>query len=318
MRNPPSALLLVLPLGYLRAWPGVLLWSLLLVACLVASVRMVRAIHGSPKNRLHLLGYSFGPALVCIVAGQMGLMVLLGLACFLRWHRSRPFFAGASLWFCMLKPHLFLPFGAVLVAWVMVTRRYKILVGVAVALCVSSAVAMYLDQAVWVHYRQMLLSDQVDKTAMQCLSTVLRSSINSNAIWLQYLPGVFGSVWALAYFRKHRQHWDWLEHGSPLMLISVLVAPYIWITDQAVLIPALLHGVYLSRSRKLLAVLALGSALIEYGMLGGAQPFHSAFYLWTAPAWLAWYLWAVRPGRVGGDLLEAARPRPATHTCLPA
>jgi hypothetical protein len=316
MRNPPSALLLVLPLGYVRAWPGVLFWSLLLIACLMASVQMVRAMHGSPKNRLHLLGYSFGPALVCIVAGQMGLLVLLGLACFLRWHRSRPLLAGASLWFCMLKPHLFLPFGVALLAWAIFTHSYKVFAGVALALCVSSAVAMSLDPAVWMHYRQMLVSDHVDRTAMQCLSTAVRRSIDPGALWLQYLPASLASVWALAFFRKHRGHWDWLEHGSPLMLVSALVAPYIWITDQAVLLPAVLHGVYLCRSRRLLAGLALGSAFIEYGMMGGVQPFHSAFYLWTAPAWLAWYLGAVQSSRLPNSApIMAEAPSRANEAC---
>jgi hypothetical protein len=78
------------------------------------------------------------------------------------------------------------------------------------------------------------------------------------------------------------------------MLVSVLVAPYTWLMDQAILIPALLHAAYLSRSRSLIAVLALASAVIDIAALRGMALLHSAFYLWTAPAWLAWYLYAVR------------------------
>ena len=111
MRNPPSALLLTLPLGFFGLRAGALLWSLFLLACLVLSVRMLWAMHGRPRNQLHWLGYTFAPALDCLMSGQMSLFVLLGLVLFLRLHRSRPFLAGASLWLCMLKPHLFLPFG---------------------------------------------------------------------------------------------------------------------------------------------------------------------------------------------------------------
>src|SRR5258708_32325658 len=85
-----------------------------------------------------------------------------------------------------------------------------------------------------------------------------------------------------------------MEHGSLLMLVSVLVAPYTWFTDQAILIPALLHAAYLTRSRSLVAILALASAVIEIGALRGLAPTHSALYLWTAPAWLAWCLYALR------------------------
>src|ERR1700761_1191673 len=61
VRNPPSALLFVVPLGFLGPRVGLLLWSLLLLACLVTSVRMIWTMHGRPKNQLDFLGYSFGP-----------------------------------------------------------------------------------------------------------------------------------------------------------------------------------------------------------------------------------------------------------------
>jgi hypothetical protein len=70
MRNPPSALLLVLPLSLFGVKTGALAWSLLLLACLLASVRMLWIMHGRPKDRFHWVGYTFGPALACILAGQ--------------------------------------------------------------------------------------------------------------------------------------------------------------------------------------------------------------------------------------------------------
>jgi len=317
MRNPPTALLLVLPLGYLGPRVGELLWSVVLFACLFASVRMVWNMQGRPKSKVHLLGYSFGPALLCIEAGQMGLVVLLGLACFLRWYGSRPFLAGVSLWLCMLKPHLFLPFGVVLLAWAGVTRRYRILVGAALALGVSIAVASVLDPLVWAHYGQMLHADRVDKSVNPWLSIMLRRSLDPNARWLQYLPAALGCVWALDYYRRRCTDWDWMEHGSLLTLVSLAVAPYEWITDQAILIPAVLHGAYAARSRSMFASLALASALIELGVLKGAQPFHSAFFVWTAPAWLAWYLWAIHSsGGKDSTLLMVEPPAAAKEAVL--
>jgi hypothetical protein len=78
------------------------------------------------------------------------------------------------------------------------------------------------------------------------------------------------------------------------MLVSILVAPYTFLMDQAILIPALLHAAYLTRSRSLVAILALASAVIEIGALRGLPLLLSLFYLWTAPAWLAWYLYATK------------------------
>jgi hypothetical protein len=104
-----------------------------------------------------------------------------------------------------------------------------------------------------------------------------------------------------------------MKHGSLLMLVSLVTAPYSWIYDAGVAIPALLQGAYATRSRIMLAVLALLSALVEIALLGDAvKP--SAIYLWTlwtAPAWLVWYLLAnaiasmrSQTERAGGELVE--------------
>jgi uncharacterized protein len=313
MRNPPSALLFVIPLGFLGPKTGLLLWSLLLLGCLVASVRMVWIMNGRQQNALHLLGYAFGPALVCLMVGQVSLLVLLGLVLFLRLRRSRPFLAGVSLWLCLLKPHLFLPFGVVLLVWAIVTRSYKLLAGVAVALGVSTVIALILDPLVWVHYGQMMSAARIDQLPIPCLSILLLRSVSPNTIWLQYLPAALGCVWALFYFRMHRADWDWMAHGSLLMVVSVAVAPYSWIMDQAILIPALLHAAYLTRSRSLVAVFALASAAVGVLILRGDVPLQSALYLWPAPAWLAWYLYAVRGAGVQAG--RAYELQPLTGGC---
>jgi hypothetical protein len=296
--NPPTALPLLLPLGFVSAMHGSRLWSLLLFASFVASVRMVRAMHGSPKNYLHWLGYSFAPAIVCLARGQVGLLILLGLVLFLRLYRTRPLFAGACLWLCALKPHLFLPFGVVLVAWVIASRSYKVLLGAGGAIALSAAVMTLLDRAVWRQYAQSMNAQRLDKIAMPCLSHLLRQSISPGSLWLQYVPAAVGCIWAIAYFRRHKDDWDWLEHGSLVVLVSVLVAPYTWLIDQTILIPALLHAVYVSRSRVVIAMLALASAAIQVSPFVVQELTHSVLYAWTAPAWLAIYLVATRSSSV--------------------
>ena len=97
MRNPPWALLLALPLGLLGLRVAAVLWTLVLLACLLASVRMTQQLCGSPPNRIHWLGFAFTPALICVTMGQTSLFALLGLVLFLRLQRRRPFAAGAAL-----------------------------------------------------------------------------------------------------------------------------------------------------------------------------------------------------------------------------
>jgi hypothetical protein len=192
---------------------------------------------------------------------------------------------------------LFLPFGVVLFVWVITMRSYRLLAGVAVALGLSAGVVLLWDPLAWSHYGQMMRAVSTPRMQQQlipCVSIMLRWIVSPKAMWLQYLPSALGCIWALAYFRKHYDHWDWMEHGSLLTLVSVLLAPYSWLFDQAILIPALLHAAYLTRSRNLIAVLALASAAIDVGALRGVAILHSLLYLWTAPAWLAWYLYATR------------------------
>ena len=144
----------------------------------------------------------------------------------------------------------------------------------------------------------------IEREFIPCWSVVLRLWVRPQAMALQYLLPALGCGWALIYFWKRRHAWDWVSDGSVLVLVSVLSAPYYWLFDQAIVIPALLHAAYVTRSRTVLALLALGSIAVETGMVLGYQ-LPSKFYLWTAPAWLAWYLLAMATARQPGSL-EAA------------
>ena len=289
MRNPPWALPLTLPLGLLGLRVGAFLWSLVIVGCLVASVLMLWQMHCKPANHLHWLGLSFGPALVCAMMGQSSLFALLGYVLFLYLYRTHPFLAGVSLWLCALKPHLFVPFGVVLLVWIVVSRSYKILAGAAVALAASCAIAYLLDPTAWTDYAHMMRTAGLEKEYIPCLIVVLRLWLSPHSMWLQYVPPLLGSAWALSYFWPRRQGWDWEEYGSLLVLVSLVAAPYSWVYDGGLAIPALMQGAYRTRLRLLLIILAFASLMIEVELVAGVKV-TSALYLWTVPGWFAWYL----------------------------
>jgi hypothetical protein len=288
MRNPPWALPLVYPLGFIGLRTGAILWSLLLLACLTLSVRLIQRIHNFPGNHIHWLGFSFPPALICLIMGQTSLFALLGFVLFLRLHRSRPFTAGASLWLCALKPHLFLPIGVALLSWIFLHRSYRLLAGTATALGASCAVAYCIDPSAWPRYLEMMRAPEIDNQFIPCLSDALRFWLRPQATWLQYLPALLCCAWALYYFWRRRLIWDWTEHGGTLMLVSLLCAPYCWLYDQGLALPALLHRTYQSRSRNLVVLIALAGLLIDVALC--RFRISSGLYLWTAPAWLACYL----------------------------
>ena len=293
MRNPPWALPLTFPLGFAGLRLGGFLWSIALMASLLASVYWLWQLYGMPDNKRHWLGAAFAPAIVCLLIGQTSLFVLLGYVLFLRLHRSHQFWAGTALWLCALKPHLFLAIGVVMLAWVLVTKSYKVIAGAATALAVSGFITWLIDPAAWSQYAAMMRASGINQEIIPCLSVVLRQSISPNAVLLQYVPALIGCVWALIYYWRMRRTWNWLENSGHVTLVSILAAPYAWITDQALAIPALVAGAIRTRSQVLLVVLAAASIVIEAELLNGIM-LSSNLYLWTAPAWLAWFLLASR------------------------
>jgi hypothetical protein len=311
MRNPPSAFFLALPLGLAGVRTGVIVWSLALIAALMGSVRMLWILHGRPPGRLHLAGYLFPPVLACLLAGQIGIFILLGVVLFLYFHKSLPYLAGAALLFCALKPHLFVPFGVVLLTWTLSQRAYRVLAGACSAMLASLALSLFLDPSGWRHYAQMVSAANLKDEFIPTLSLMLRVAVDRNSLWPQFVLAFAASLWALWYFYTRRDRWNWLEHGSILLLVSIMVAPYAWITDEAVLLPAILAGLYQASSygRSLLPFgCVAGVALME--VLAGAS-INSGFYLWTAPAWFAWYLFAVRAP--ASQLIHLERGRMVTR-----
>jgi hypothetical protein len=290
MRNPPWALPLAYALGLLNLRVAAVLWSLLLLACLIVSVLVVRRMHGNPRNYLHWLGLSFSPALICLLMGQTSLLTLLGVVIFLRWNESRPFSAGVALWLCALKPHLLLPFLVAVIFWIVVGRRYRVLAGAIAAMAASLVVTWLMAPAAWTGYFAMMRAPAIKKEFVPCLADAVRIWFWPEAAWLQFLPCALGCVWALIYFGRNRLHWDWLRNGSPLLLVSVLFAPYSYLYDQCLVIPALLDGAYATRSRRLL--LALAAAIVAIDIQIAFTKVISPWFLWAAPVWLAWYIFA--------------------------
>jgi hypothetical protein len=310
MRNPPWALGLVLPLGLLGVRIGSAVWTLALIGCLIASVRMTAELLGDAKSRLHLFGYAFAPALLCVLAGQSSLFALLGLVLFLRWHRTRPLAAGAATYLCTLKPHLFLPFAAALLLWIAATRSYRLLAGFVATLATASLLATWFDPAVWTHYRQMMQSSGIATEFIACPAVALRFAIHQQAVWLQYVPVALGCAWAVFYFARHRAKWDWLEHGGVLVLVSLTVSPYAWVTDQAIALPALTLATQRWASPGQIRLLLLASAAIEIEQLCGVT-MHSPLVVWTSLFWLVWHHSVAAGKRRGGFAADIAVPQPA-------
>jgi hypothetical protein len=302
--SPPVGLALVIPLGFLSAKSGLVFWSVAQLGCLSIALWIVWLLEGRPSSRIHLFGYLFAPALACLMAGQLGIFCLLGVSVFLLWHERRPFYAGAALLPMTLKPHLFLAVGLVLLFWVIWRRSPRILAGLAAAMAASFAVVLFFDRGAWAQYVAMMHSNLIQDRFAPTLSAYLRLYLARGTVWLEYLPAATACGWAVWYFLSRRERWNWMDHGLLVLLVSVMCAPYAWVTDEAVLLPAVLVGVYraIEARRSLIPIAIFGvGALIE---LYANVRITAWYYTWTTPAWLVWYLYATWTPKISPKMLD--------------
>lgn len=285
VRNPPPILPIIAPLGYLSLRGASLLWSSMLLGawgvscCLLCKRR--------DKTLLLLL---FGPALFCIMTGQSSLFCLLGVVLFQEFLESQPFLAGACLFLCALKPHLFIPVAGVFFVWSLVERRWRVIAGLATSSLVMTGIAIASDRHAWSQYRAMMAAEPLQHEFIPCLSVALGTVLHARS-WVQYLPCVVALALSVAFYVRHRTRWNWPACGPMLLAISVVFAPYAWITDQVLLVPAVWQ--LLGKRFSFVREVALMNAVMTVQFLGKVS-LHSAWFLWSAPAWLALCAYGIR------------------------
>jgi len=297
--SPPVGLLLLLPLGKLSVKAGLFVWTMTQFAALALSLTVLWLLHGRPPTRLHLFGFVFAPAIACLQAGQLGVFLLLSVVLFLYFIRTNPFLAGAVLLPCMLKPHLFVLFFLALILWAGFNQAYRVLEGAASIAAASSALTLFFDPAIWTHYVAMTRSATLQDRYTPTLGVAFRLMVAWNAEWPRFVPLAIGCGWAFWYFWTRRDHWDWMDQGLLVLLVSVLCSPYAWFTDESVLLPAVLTAAMCARQNNrspLPIALAAGVALAE---LASGVKITTWFFLWTSPAWLACYLYGTRLKKSG-------------------
>jgi hypothetical protein len=306
-RMPPLALPLFVPFGFVSARFGVIVWSILTIGLFVFALQASRSLGNGATSRIHLLGYVFAPALACILAGQFGVILLAGLVGFLRFHESRPFVAGLCLALLTLKPHLFLAFAVAVLVWITVNRRYALLCGGLIGVASLSVASAWIAPRAWPQYLAMIRAARLDQEALPNLSLLFRLAIDPAAVWLQGLPALAVVVWGLCCALRLARHWDWMKHGSLMLLLSVLAAPYSWFTDEAILLPAMLHALYLAERRGASLIWYMAPAGLATVLVMAGIPLYSMGYVWTPAAWLACWLRLERlPSRATSSARAAA------------
>jgi hypothetical protein len=293
MRNPPVAFFLIAPLGLMSLRVGTIIWTIALLACLLLSVRQLASMLGRPNSKAQYFCLCLAPVLTCLTAGQFGIFMLFGVSLFLYLQERQPLFAGAALVFCALKPHLFLPFAVVLLLWILYKCRFRVLAGIILGVLITSVIALLLDPNAFSHYSKMMATAQpTEHPFVPTLSKFFRLLLNPASVWLQFVPAIIGCAWSAWYFVRHRDHWEWTHHGMLVLIISVGCAPYAWFTDESLLAAPVLAGLYRGHSsgRSILPLALINFVLIAEIFKG--YWITTPYFVWSVPAWLAWYLYA--------------------------
>src|SRR5215469_8626553 len=158
LRTPPWSLFLVVEVGLLNAFWAWVFWILLSIVSLFAGMRLCAKMYGgrTPPNLMTIVGYTFAPIPACLVSGQMGLVLMLGVVLFLWLEPRSPFGAGAALILPFAKPHLLMAFWLVLVIWVIHRRNRQVALGFISTLALTIGVAVAFDLQIFRQYLEML------------------------------------------------------------------------------------------------------------------------------------------------------------------
>jgi len=115
---------------------------------------------------------------------------------------------------------------------------------------------------------------------------------------LALLPQLAGLIWLVFYWRKHRRHWDWEEHGLVVLLLSVACSYYSYPYDEILAIPALI--VAFAKGNRLWFLVLFVLTNIGFGIyisnVAGRFGYGYMFLWWTALGWVLVYASAQRRG----------------------
>jgi hypothetical protein len=304
MWNPPWTLALAMPLALFSYPISRLLWLILSIVMILMATNWTWTLLGGSTQKRWLssvIAFTFFPAIIVLRMGQIGPVLLLGVAGFLHFeHQKRYWLAGAFAALLAIKPHLLYLVCISILVWSIDRRRWGILGGGAIVLLSATLTSMMFNPHVISQYLGATMADSPLVWMTPTFGSLLRVLLGPERTWLQFVPMGAGIFWLGLYGLRHHVDWLWVDRIPLLLLVSVVTAPFGWPFDQVVLIPAVLQAMIqmsaTSRGR------IVYGAIISYLAINiAAFAVHSRisdiWQLWLGPALLIWYLLAQRWSR---------------------
>jgi Glycosyltransferase family 87 len=289
MFGPPWTFPVIFWLGFLPFQLAQFAWLLVLAGALSVAMVWLWQLYGEGRSLLWagVLTVSFLPVLATFLLAQIGPLLLLGIAGFLRYEEKRPYLAGAFLYLVALKPHVALLLWPALLLWAL-RGSWKPLVGFFMSFGAANLFALALRPTIFRDYWAMLQEHRVAFYDTPTIGAILRHA--SGHELLQYLPAALALLWLLWYWVVRRRDvttvlegqrlstfdllwlpfreetttrgWEWKTELPLLLLISVAAAPYSWFSDQIILIPALFDAARRVAQRDTLRIFSMSAAYV--------------------------------------------------------
>jgi hypothetical protein len=292
MRNPPQALLLVLPLRFLNYRLAFALWDLVSIVLIAGCARAAYSlIKSKPSLSPALLSLLFGPTAALLMLGQIVVLVLLAVTLFLLFvQRKKDWLAGAALFLAIPKPHLLFLFVAAVVLWTVTQKRWPVIISALLTTTLASIAIVLINPHVFAQYFAFVREFSRETTPYPNLGGILYTL--SGKHFLAYFPLLLGIVWFAVYWVRNHRVWDWNDHGATVLIVSVVCSYYSFAFDQIVVLPALIIA-FAAGNRLLFyagfLITDLGYILYISGVAGHFG-FGPMFLWWTSPALLLTYL----------------------------
>ncbi len=297
VRNPPWAIVLVLPLAWFSYQTAFALWTVLSIVVVVGCARVAWNLYNpSPSLAPAFLSLLFGPTICLLMLGQVTVLVLLGITVFLtQVERRRDWLAGASLLLILLKPHIAIYFLLAVVLWTMQSKRWTILVSGALAVAAATVAALAINPHIFLQYLELVRQFAHETETYPNLGGLLYTATGHHG-WA-VLPQLIGAVWLAFYWRRHGADWEWQTDGVLVLLVSVVCSYHSFPYDEILFLPALMAAYANGNRRNFLVGFAAANLgyLLYLSKIAGHFGYNQIFLWWTASAWLITYLVSRRP-----------------------
>jgi hypothetical protein len=251
--NPPWAILPMLPLGYLDFSLSSLLWILCnLCFWLGAIFAIVSILGGSSTQRsiCGLIGALSMSAFFNVWMGQLSLAILFAsLGALIGYRTKRDALVGFCLALLMVKPHLVFLFGLVVGLEFIRERRWRIPVWFLVffgSMCIFPVLVRPGIYQEWLgrEFSPLQWQTATVSALLRYLMLLLTGDVPSWPAF--FMPLVGGLVFVFWYLRHERniKPDQWFPSFAFLLLLSIICAPYGWLYDFCLLLPAQLFLVH--------------------------------------------------------------------------